>query len=188
VKPFNELTPAEVERLALLAEECGECIQAIGKVLRHGYESQHPEGIHHGATNRTRLTEEMGDVRAAMIMLCDAGDIVKVEVHAAADDKLKRVRPYLHHQRSQSDALYVAPGKYHALLCVRRRAVHLLGDCVGTVVMADNSKSCQMHKCTKCAQLYQGITASVAKRCQCGGALRVVLKLPQKQPARTERK
>jgi hypothetical protein len=41
---FNGLTPAEAERLALLAEECGEVIQAIGKVLRHGYESRHPYG------------------------------------------------------------------------------------------------------------------------------------------------
>lgn len=95
---FNALTPAEAERLALLAEECGECIQAIGKILRHGYESQHPEGIHCGATNRQRLVEEMGDVRAAMIIICEAGDTSKREVHAAADDKLKRVRKYLHHQ------------------------------------------------------------------------------------------
>lgn len=41
-KPFNELNPAQVELLALLAEEMGEAIQAIGKVLRHGYESYHP--------------------------------------------------------------------------------------------------------------------------------------------------
>ena len=34
---FNGLTPAEAKRLALLAEECGEVLQAIGKVLRHGF-------------------------------------------------------------------------------------------------------------------------------------------------------
>ena len=34
---FNQLTPAETERLAILAEECGEVIQAVGKILRHGY-------------------------------------------------------------------------------------------------------------------------------------------------------
>lgn len=34
---FNGLSPAEVERLALLAEECGEVIQTVGKILRHGY-------------------------------------------------------------------------------------------------------------------------------------------------------
>ena len=36
VTPFNGLTPAEAERLALLMEECGEVVQIIGKVLRHG--------------------------------------------------------------------------------------------------------------------------------------------------------
>lgn len=52
---FNQLTPAEAERLALLAEECGEVIQAIGKILRHGYESRHPDG---GPTNREALERE----------------------------------------------------------------------------------------------------------------------------------
>lgn len=56
---FNRLTPAEAERLALLAEECGEVIQAIGKVLRHGFESTHPDG---GPTNRESLERECGDV------------------------------------------------------------------------------------------------------------------------------
>jgi hypothetical protein len=37
---FNGLAPAETERLALLLEELGEAQQAIGKILRHGYESQ----------------------------------------------------------------------------------------------------------------------------------------------------
>lgn len=54
-QPFNRLTPAEAERLALLAEECGEAIQAIGKILRHGYESNHPEFTE---TNRTQLPDE----------------------------------------------------------------------------------------------------------------------------------
>jgi len=41
-KHFNGLSPAEAERLALLAEECGEVVQAVCKVLRHGYESTNP--------------------------------------------------------------------------------------------------------------------------------------------------
>lgn len=40
---FNGLTPAEAERLAMLSEECGEVIQIIGKILRHGYDSYHPD-------------------------------------------------------------------------------------------------------------------------------------------------
>ncbi len=56
---FNQLSPSEAERLAMLAEGCGEVVQAIGKILRHGYESTHPDG---GPTNRATLERECGDV------------------------------------------------------------------------------------------------------------------------------
>lgn len=92
---FNNLTPAEAERLALLAEECGEVVQAIGKVLRHGYESAHPDG---GPTNREALERECGDVRHAMIRLCDEGDLSRRAVHERANTKAQSARQYLHHQ------------------------------------------------------------------------------------------
>jgi NTP pyrophosphatase (non-canonical NTP hydrolase) len=91
---FNGLTPAEAERLALLAEECGEVIQAIGKVLRHGYESRHPNG---GPTNREALEKEIGDVHHATIRMGNAGDISGNAVLRHADDKEKNVAKYLHH-------------------------------------------------------------------------------------------
>jgi len=92
---FNNLTPAEAERLALLAEECGELVQAVTKILRHGYESHHP--VSH-ANNRETLHREMGDVRAAMLILCEAGDTEKKIIHEYADAKLKKVGKFLHHQ------------------------------------------------------------------------------------------
>lgn len=91
---FNRLTPAEAERLALCAEEMGEAIQAIGKILRHGYESTHPDG---GPTNRQALEAELGDVRHSMIRLCDAGDLSKDMIHMHADLKATSVSRYLHH-------------------------------------------------------------------------------------------
>lgn len=94
---FNNLTPAEAERLALLAEECGECIQAIGKILRHGYESSHPEGTFQG-TNRDNLEREMGDILAAMQILKEGGDIEQKRLTEWREDKLGRVGKYLHHQ------------------------------------------------------------------------------------------
>ena len=94
---FNKLTPAETERLALLMEECGEVVQVIGKILRHGYESMHPLG---GDRNRELLEKECGDVRQAMIMLCNAGDLSKAAIHEHADNKAKTVAIYLHHQDS----------------------------------------------------------------------------------------
>jgi len=91
---FNQLTPAEAERLALLLEELGEAQQAIGKILRHGYESTHPDG---GPTNREALERECGDVRHAMIRLCEAGDLSKRAIHDRADAKAEQVVRYLHH-------------------------------------------------------------------------------------------
>ena len=104
-KHFNRLTPAQAERLALLAEECGELVQAIGKVLRHGLDSTNPlvpAGC--GRSNRGQLEKEMGDVRAAMIMLCEAGDTDKAAVHSLADKKLREVRQWLHHAESSDPA------------------------------------------------------------------------------------
>lgn len=93
---FNQLTPAEAERLALLAEELGEAIQAIGKILRHGYNSRHPDG---GPTNRELLQSELGDVYAAMDMLSDAGDLDPLAISCAMFRKKERVMQYMHHQR-----------------------------------------------------------------------------------------
>lgn len=92
---FNQLTPAETERLALLMEELGEAQQAAGKILRHGYESTNPDG---GPTNRATLERELGDVRHAMIRICAAGDLSKDHIHTWADEKAINVEKYLHHQ------------------------------------------------------------------------------------------
>ena len=63
---FNGLLPAEAERLSMLAEEAGEIVQAVGKVLRHGYESRHPDG---GPSNRETLRREIDDLRAVVIAM-----------------------------------------------------------------------------------------------------------------------
>lgn len=94
-KHFNQLTPAQLERLAILAEECGEVVHIIGKIMRHGLDSCHPSTM---LSNREALTKEMGDVRYAMIALCKAGDIVKDDVHMYADAKTEKIQQYLHHQ------------------------------------------------------------------------------------------
>ncbi|OAN76675.1 hypothetical protein A8B82_14850 [Sulfitobacter sp. EhC04] len=59
---FNNLTPAEAERLAMLAEECAEVIQIVGKILRHGYDSHHPDNP--ATDNRDLLAKEITDVAA----------------------------------------------------------------------------------------------------------------------------
>ena len=95
--PFNGLTPAEAERLALLAEECGEVIQAVAKVLRHGYESTHPDKPEAG-TNRDMLQRELADLRAAESLMIEAGDVYDSAIVAAALHKIARVQRYLHEQ------------------------------------------------------------------------------------------
>ena len=93
---FNGLTPAEAERLAMLLEEMGEAQQIIGKILRHGYESYHPDNQY--VTNRQLLEKELGDVMAAADMMASAEDVDVVRLAQARAAKAKKVQKYLHHQ------------------------------------------------------------------------------------------
>jgi len=92
---FNGLTPAEAERLALVAEECSEVIQSITKILRHGYESCYPDS---GLTNRTHMANEMGDLQAVLNLMAGAGDVDVIAIDEARRAKLKRLPQWLHHQ------------------------------------------------------------------------------------------
>ncbi len=96
---FNQLTPAQAERLAILSEECGEVIQAIGKILRHGYASIDPTGQKEGS-NRQQLERELGDIKACITIMHDAGDVMGEEIYIAAQKKLKKLdqKQYSHHQ------------------------------------------------------------------------------------------
>ncbi len=98
---FNGLTDAQAERLALLLEELGEAQQAIGKILRHGYDSYNPDvfaGTTCGPSNRMALARELGDVEAAIRMLTDAGDMDAEQISMRVYEKARKVRKYLHHQ------------------------------------------------------------------------------------------
>lgn len=89
------LTAAEIERLAMLAEECGEVVQAISKVLRHGWNSQSPYG---GKPNRIALERELGDVRAIVNMMLDADDVRLAEIQTWQRSKRRAMRQWTHHQ------------------------------------------------------------------------------------------
>ena len=93
---FNELTAAEAELLACLAEECGEVVQAVGKILRHGYESRHPDG---GPTNRESLERECGDILATLDLLCNAKDVDSEAMETARTAKHESRKQYFHHQK-----------------------------------------------------------------------------------------
>ena len=96
--PFDtKLSDAQIELLSLVAEECAETIQAITKILRHGYDSTNPL-IENGPSNRDHLEKELGDVTAAIAMLCTSGDVSKYTCMAHAKDKVDSVGQWLHFQ------------------------------------------------------------------------------------------
>ena len=92
------LNLAARERLYLLLEELGEAQQAIGKILRHGYESFSPFDPNR-VSNRELLERELGDVLHAMERMRFSGDIEFEHITEAADSKAELVERYLHHQR-----------------------------------------------------------------------------------------
>lgn len=92
---MKQLTEAEIERLALLAEECGETIQVIGKILRHGYDSRWP--LPDGDTNRTKLEREIGDIHVAIDLLYSNEDVNEERVDDAYTEKGLKINKWLHH-------------------------------------------------------------------------------------------
>lgn len=90
---FNRLTPAEAERLAMLAEECAEVIQVVGKILRHGYERHHPNDP--TTTNRDLLTDELSDLWAVIEMMDGDFSLTNADAQEAAFQKKMR---FTHHQ------------------------------------------------------------------------------------------
>lgn len=97
MEAFNRLSPTEVERLAILAEEAAEVVQIVGKILRHGYESYNPLSDPH-VYNRWLLEKEVGHVQHAMERMFDAGDISPTAVSGHCEQKRTNIGKWLHHQ------------------------------------------------------------------------------------------
>lgn len=97
---FNNLPPDQAEALALLAEECGELVQIIGKIQRHGLWSEHPDT---GIPNQHALTREIGDVLAALRIAEVQRLIAWANVLDARNRKMLKVRQYLHHAKVSDD-------------------------------------------------------------------------------------
>ena len=94
---FNKLSPAEVERLYYLSEELAESIQAIQKVLRHGYESRNPD-LENGPTNREHLEEELGQTMLAIALITAAQDLNENDMLIHGERKAKVLHKWMHHQ------------------------------------------------------------------------------------------
>lgn len=95
---FNRLTPAEAERLAMLAEECAEVIGIVGKILRHGYDSHHPDSP--ALSNRDLLAGEIADVDA-VVKAMKAGELKDYEARDIIGTRWKKKLRYSHHQDTE---------------------------------------------------------------------------------------
>jgi NTP pyrophosphatase (non-canonical NTP hydrolase) len=92
---YSKLSPAQIERLVWLAEECSEVVKAVMKILRHGYENQ-------ANSNKFGLEEEIGDVLAAIDILISESDVSSGNIDLLTQARLTEFRSgkcFMHHQK-----------------------------------------------------------------------------------------
>ena len=92
------MSPAELERLAILSEELGEVQQVIGKILRHGYDSKNPLE-ENGKTNREKLEMELGDVSCILDLMYQKDDVDELQIHSRAVWKVEKLNKWMHHNK-----------------------------------------------------------------------------------------
>lgn len=94
---FNGLSPEVAELLAILAEECGEVTQRVGKILRHGIRTN-PYDMS-GPTNLMKLEEELADLQVIANLLGSIGVLNVRRIESLHAPKLRKLsRPdILHH-------------------------------------------------------------------------------------------
>ena len=83
-----------VERLAILSEECADVQQMIGKILRHGIMSYHPDDPSK-ATNQDVLANKLGDLLHAVGIVMDK-DVNKRIVEVSVSTRDKTIQDYIH--------------------------------------------------------------------------------------------
>lgn len=94
---FNNLSPAETERLAYLIEELAEAQQIACKILRHGYRSHNPDDKEAG-NNRRQLEREVGDVMSALGRLYQVDDLSIHNVQRHIGVARAKSEKWMHHQ------------------------------------------------------------------------------------------
>jgi hypothetical protein len=90
----NRIGEPEQERLGLFTEEMGEAQLEIGKILRHGLDSFHPDEP--GLSNAQRLELETGHVLAAIDLLVACGTLNLEGLEQARRAKLRKLLSGLH--------------------------------------------------------------------------------------------
>lgn len=79
----------------MLAEECGEVIQIVGKILRHGYDSHHPDDP--ATTNRHLLIKELSEVNA-VLQAMGREELINANLNNNPVQVWARKLRYAHHQ------------------------------------------------------------------------------------------
>lgn len=79
------------EIMSILQEECAECIQAVSKVFRFGFDNHHPD---RSETNREHLAEEIGDLQAMIDLLISSGIVDADSVKSASIGKHKKLQAW----------------------------------------------------------------------------------------------
>ena len=107
IKDIEPYLPSlkETEKLAVLMEECAEVQQVIGKILRHGYDSYHPETK---ITNRENLAREIVDIFAAIILIHpEVKDIIeeKFDSKEYREYLVEKKNRYLHFSKLNKEDL-----------------------------------------------------------------------------------
>lgn len=98
----NGLKDIDIEMLALLSEECGEIIQAVGKILRHGYNSYNPLlPSEKRISNKGQLEKEIAHLDVAVLMLQNHKRIDRREIQSEMNTKRVTINNWLHHARSE---------------------------------------------------------------------------------------
>jgi len=77
------------EILSITIEECSEIIQAISKIFRFGIDTSWQ-----GETNREHLEEEIGDLKALILLLEENNVIDKNKVNEAAAAKIVKLQKW----------------------------------------------------------------------------------------------
>lgn len=93
------MTPAEIERLVLLAEEAAEVQQIIMKILRHGKQSFHPDDSER-TSNIMLLQKEIGDFQYVLDLMAHNRDISADGIQEFKKQKSRSVGRYLHHNEA----------------------------------------------------------------------------------------
>jgi len=88
-KGLDMINANEKEILLIAQEECAEVTQAISKVFRFGLHAQH-----NGASNRERLTEEVGDLFCMIQLMIETGIINIDEVDNASRKKKEKLQKW----------------------------------------------------------------------------------------------